>query len=206
MSIPSRSSIKFSVSLIIVKFLRPRKSNFNKPNSSRSDASNCVWYAPINPGCIGEYSLMSSPEIIIPAACVDTCLTKPFIFSAVSIKSLIWGILTKYEYSLLNFFLNVSTELSALVKVLESSSMITESISRIRPTSLTADFPWKVPKVMIETTLSFPYLSITYLITSSRLSSGKSISISGMDILSGFRNLSKYKSFSIGSTSTIPKT
>jgi len=84
-----------------------------------------------------------------------------------------------------------SIELSVSDILLVISSTIVFEIPKTRATSLTADFPWKVPKVMIETTLSKPYLFTTYLIISSRLSSGKSMSISGMVILSGFKNLSK---------------
>jgi len=56
---------------------------------------------------------------------------------------------------------------------------------------------------MLATLLS-QYLFFTYSTTSSLLVSSKSVSISGIDILAGFRNLSKSRSYSKGSRSIIP--
>ena len=53
--------------------------------------------------------------------------------------------------------------------------------------------------------LSWPYLSLTYSITLSLLVLSKSISISGIVILSGFKNLSNIKLYLRGSTLIIPK-
>ena len=78
-------------------------------------------------------------------------------------------------------------------------------IFSILPTSLTDALPPRVPNVIIPATLSSPYFSFTYSMTSPRLVSGKSVSISGIVTLSGFRNLSNNKLYFIGSTSVIPK-
>ena len=60
-----------------------------------------------------------------------------------------------------------------------------------------------VPKVMIWATFSRPYLRVTYSMTSPRRRSQKSMSMSGSEIRSGFRNRSKMRSKSIGSTSVM---
>ena len=62
----------------------------------------------------------------------------------------------------------------------------------------------KVPKVMICATESRPYFLFTYSITSSLLIWQKSISKSGIDMRSGFKNLSNNKLYLIGSKSVIP--
>ena len=61
-----------------------------------------------------------------------------------------------------------------------------------------------IAKVIIWDTLLCPYLSAAYWITSSRRVSEKSVSISGMEILSGFKNLSNNKSYFKGSIFVIP--
>ena len=75
--------------------------------------------------------------------------------------------------------------------------------SRTRPTSLMTAFAFIVPNVMICATFSRPYLRVTYSMTSPRRRSQKSMSMSGSDTRSGFRNRSKIRSKSIGSTSVI---
>ena len=75
--------------------------------------------------------------------------------------------------------------------------------SSARPTSLTAALAFRVPSVIIWLTLSAPYFSITWSITSPRLSIQKSISISGMLTLSLFKNLSNMRLYLIGSISVI---
>ena len=61
-----------------------------------------------------------------------------------------------------------------------------------------------VPKVAICETASDPYLLLTYSITLSLFSIQKSISKSGIDILSGFKNLSKRRPCSKGSRVVMP--
>lgn len=60
------------------------------------------------------------------------------------------------------------------------------------------------PYVPIMATLSAPYFSVTYLITSTRLRSSKSMSTSGMETRSGLRNRSKIRPCGIGSRSVMP--
>ncbi len=76
-------------------------------------------------------------------------------------------------------------------------------MSRARPTSRTTALACIFPNVMIWATLSFPYFSVTYWITSSRLSIQKSTSTSGILIRSGLRNRSKSSPYRMGSMSVI---
>jgi hypothetical protein len=71
-------------------------------------------------------------------------------------------------------------------------------------TSFTAALAAKVPKVQICTTLSSQYFFLQYSITLNLSVSEKSVSISGIDTLAGFRNLSKIKPNLTGSISVIP--
>ena len=72
------------------------------------------------------------------------------------------------------------------------------------PTSLITILAFNFPKVIIWATLSL-YFVVKYSNTRSLFSSQKSISKSGIDILSGFKNLSKIRLNFIGSTSVIDK-
>ena len=76
-------------------------------------------------------------------------------------------------------------------------------ISIARPTSLMAAFAAIVPKVIICATLSRPYFSVTYSINSPRRRMQKSISISGIEMRSGFKNRSNNRLYCSGSTSVI---
>lgn len=67
-----------------------------------------------------------------------------------------------------------------------------------------AAFALMVPNVAMNETLSAPHFSVVYLMTSARRSSGKSMSMSGMDARSGFRNRSKISPCGIGSRSVMP--
>ena len=71
--------------------------------------------------------------------------------------------------------------------------------------SLIACFAFIVANVTICATLSWPYLSIAYWITSPRYLSSKSISISGSDFLPLFKNLSKINPYFKGSIPVIPR-
>ena len=70
------------------------------------------------------------------------------------------------------------------------------------PTSLITILAFSLPKVIICATLSL-YLLFKYSKTRSLFSSQKSISKSGIEILAGFKNLSKIRLYFIGSTSVI---
>ena len=71
-------------------------------------------------------------------------------------------------------------------------------------TDLTAALAFNSPKVMIPATEYFPYFSFKYSIISPLLSIHISESMSGIPILSGFKNLSNGKLYFIGSISVIP--
>ena len=63
-----------------------------------------------------------------------------------------------------------------------------------RATSRTASFGLSCEKVTICATFSRPYLRVTYSMTSPRRAWQKSMSMSGIEIRSGFRNRSKSRS------------
>ena len=63
-----------------------------------------------------------------------------------------------------------------------------------RATSRTASFGFSCENVTICATFSRPYFLVTYSITSARRAWQKSMSMSGIEIRSGFRNLSKRRS------------
>ena len=76
-------SIILIQSLIIVKFLNPRKSIFNKPASSTTLLSNCVTIKSESlEFVIGIRSINGSGVIITPHACVPTFLIDPSNFIA----------------------------------------------------------------------------------------------------------------------------
>ena len=60
------------------------------------------------------------------------------------------------------------------------------------------------PKVTMCATWSAPYFFVTNSSTLPRPASSKSTSISGMEMRSGFRNLSNSRSYLIGSTFVMP--
>jgi len=76
---------------------------------------------------------------------------------------------------------------------------------RTRPTSLMQARDLRVPKVMICPTESRPYLSRTYSMTSSRHSSQKSMSMSGMLMRSGLRKRSNRSPYLSGSILVIAR-
>jgi len=144
--------------------------------------------------------------MITAQACTQSCLTFHSILSALSIISL-------YALLVLYASLNSTESSSAQANFVPGFSGISFTNSFISAkfiqntlhTSFTAALAANVPKVDIFTTLSAPYLSLQYFITLSLSVSAKSVSISGIDILAGFKNLSKRRSYSSGSISVIPE-
>ena len=76
-------------------------------------------------------------------------------------------------------------------------------MSSARPTSFSAAFAAIVPKVMICATFFPPYFCRTYSITSPRRRMQKSMSMSGIEMRSGFKKRSNSRSYCSGSTSVI---
>ena len=72
-----------------------------------------------------------------------------------------------------------------------------------RATSRTASFGFNCEKVTICDTFSRPYLAVTYSMTSPRRAWQKSMSMSGIEMRSGFRNRSKSRSYLSGSISVM---
>jgi hypothetical protein len=115
-------------------------------------------------------------------------------FSFVSYASLNSGESTSAHFSFVHGFSGINF----------ANSFISEKGIHITlHTSLTAALAAKVPNVHICATLSSQYFLLQYSTTLSLSSSAKSVSISGIEILAGFKNLSKSRSYFIGSRSVI---
>ena len=90
--------------------------------------------------------------------------------------------------------------------ILAMASTSRKGISRARPTSRITALVFSFPNVIIWATLSLPpYVSTTYLNTSSLPFMQKSISMSGILLRAGLRKRSKIRPCSIGSRSVIPR-
>ena len=222
-SIPLECLIFLSASLIMDSVLSPKKSIFIRPIFSITLPEYCVT----NTSSLtflsmavesGANFLKSSAPIITPHACIPVCLTVPsrrealsrvsFISNLLLYKSLIKGIsfmqllmLTGSDFPFASTL--SSGNLSGMASVI--SLTISNGMLFTLATSFILDFVAIVPYVMMCATFSFPYFSVTHFNTSFLPSSSKSISISGSEIRSGFKNLSNSKSYFIGSISVIVK-
>jgi hypothetical protein len=92
--------------------------------------------------------------------------------------------------------------LGTILAILSPSAYV---IPIARATSRMTALAPSVPKVMIWETFSAPYFFRTYSMTSSRRSSQKSMSMSGMLIRSGFRNRSNNRPYRNGSILVIAR-
>ena len=191
---------------IMVKFRRPRKSILSKPSFSRSPIGNCATSCFSLENCRGTTLWSGSFEITTPAACTPTLQAVPSIFSAKSTSCLVCGLVS---YSFLRGIPSFKASASCVPGmpgiILASLSLSENGTSITRATAFNAALAARVPKVIIWLTRSLPYFSVTYLITRSRLSMQKSISISGIDTRSGFKNRSNSKLCSSGSISVMPR-
>ncbi len=145
--------------------------------------------------------------ITTPAACVATFLFKPSNFKERSVNFF------TLESSFTSFWSLGSPAIHCdkLCGLDGSKGIIFEILStkpygnpNTLPTSLITILAFNFPKVIIWATLSL-YFLVKYSKTRSLFSSQKSISKSGIEILSGFKNLSKIKLNLIGSTSVIER-
>ncbi|OQA03329.1 MAG: hypothetical protein BWY68_00764 [bacterium ADurb.Bin400] len=80
---------------IIVKFVKPRKSIFNKPKCSIGfiEYSVTTEMSPLAASWRGRYSVNGSLEITTPAAWTDACRTTPSSLDAISMHCLTCGLL-----------------------------------------------------------------------------------------------------------------
>ena len=208
------------MSLIRVSVFKPKKSIFSSPALSTTELSYWVTYKSESLAvAIGTKLVMSSGVIIIPQAWVPTFLRLPS-------KILAWFMVSAWRSSpderdlssntfakssdlksSFNFFSSFS-KISFNFKLGISLAILSASPndkSNTLAVSLIEDLAAILPYVIIWATWLAPYFSITYSITLPLPSSSKSISISGILTLSGFKNLSKSKSYFIGSILVIPK-
>ena len=194
----SKFLIYFSHSSIMLNVVRPKKSNLISPAFSTYFIENWVALVLVFGSLYSGTTLdkLSCP-ITTPAAWVEACLWVPSIFKLTSITLEILSSVFILSWRLFS-------DLIASLKVngfdgLNGISLANESISpygtsKTLPISLTAALEAKVPNVIIWATHSLPYFWFTYSITSSLLVWQKSMSKSGIDILSGFKNRSNNKS------------
>ena len=179
----------------MVRLESPKKSNLIKPNSSRCACSYCVMRPFL--GSLGSRSCSgtkcSSPSLatITPAAWIPVERTDPSNFKA-------WSMIScATRFSLYRSFnsLTASSDLwSVTCGPVGMRRVIRSPIScspMTRATSLIEALAAIVLNVTICATQSSPYLRVTYSITSSRRSSGKSMSISGMSARSVLKKRSK---------------
>ena len=202
--------INFCVLLITVKVFNPKKSNLIKPAFSAEYISNCVEGNNKSADASlykGTTSVNFLSAITTPAAWVATFLFKPSNFKERSVNFFTRG------SSLTNFW-SLGSLLMHSIKLwgLEGSKGIIFEILSTKPygkpntlpTSLITILAFNFPNVIIWATLSL-YFVVKYLKTRSLFSSQKSISKSGIDTRSGFKNLSNIKLNLIGSTSVIDR-
>ncbi len=152
------------------------------------------------------WSVNGSRLIKIPQACTPVWRTEPSSVSANLIVLAISGLSEDFSFFRSGFSLNAFLKVifgASGTSFAKRSASGSGSFSTLA-TSRMASFVAIVPNVQMCATLSWPYLSVTYLSTFSRPSSSKSISTSGNEIRSGFRNRSKSRSYLIGSMLVIP--
>ena len=202
--------INFWVLLITVSVLSPKQSNFISPAFSAEYMSN--WVDGNNKSAVeslykGTTSVSFLSAITTPAAWVATFRFKPSNFNERFTSFFTLG-------SSLSNFWSLGSPAIHSVKFWGrdgSKGIIFEILStkpyarpKTLPTSLMTILAFNLPKVIIWATLSL-YLFVKYSKTRSLFSSQKSISKSGIEILSGFKNLSNIKLNFIGSTSVIER-
>ncbi len=189
-----------------VRLRKPKKSILSSPMRSAHTMSYCV-FTPVSLLARGAYSTSGPGEITTPAAWVPALRAKPSITFAVSSRRRISG---DIAYRLFNSGICSSACAMDMPPGPEGINFATRSTSgsgtaSARPASRTAARAAIVPNVTICATRSAPYFSVTYLMTSSRRSTQKSVSISGIEMRSGFRKRSKSRLYLSGSRSVIFK-
>ena len=191
------------------RFMRPKKSIFSRPSSSTWVDGNWVASGPLAETSSGKNFTRSSGAITTPQACTPWERTVPSSLIAKSSTRLAVGFVSySRRRSGASTMARVSgtwCPISGSGTILASRSASTYGTSSTRATSRTAIFPIILPKVQILQTRSLPYFSVQYSITSSRRVSWISVSISGIEIRSGFRKRSKIRSYFRGSSSVIRK-
>ena len=137
---------------------------------------------------MGMISSKGIEDTTIPAAWVEMCFFSPSNFMDIWYSFFRSGLLCIALTTLLfcKFSFKVSLESIIFKKLSKTGIEISKAFPTLRKTSLL----FKVPNVIMPATLSLPYFCFTYSTTSPLRLSSKSISISGMVTLWGFKNLS----------------
>ena len=160
-SIPLFSFTKFIASWITVRVLKPKKSIFKSPSSSKVVIINCVDICP-SLTYKGTYVSTGSLVITTPQACVEACLGIP---SKALAMSSIFPTSSSCSYKSLNS-LFCSNALSIVIWssfgiILANLSQSAYGISKALPTSRITILADIVPKVIIWETWSLPYFFST---------------------------------------------
>src|SRR5882757_7317910 len=192
----------------MVSVVRPRKSNLTRPIASTSSLSNwltaaSVPWAQYN----GQKSVRRPGAISTPPACIPTLRVRPSsgrASSTISPASSSAATASAKAGSSRNARSSVHGSVGLCGISLDSRSHFEYGKSSTRPTSRTTAFAPSVPNVAICATACAPYLCLTYSITRSLPSWQKSMSKSGIDTRSGFRNRSNSRSYCNGSRSVMP--
>ena len=191
---------------MIVRFLSHKKSIFNSQRSSRGYCESCVTVTSLSfGGCWREQKfVIFSGAMITAQAWTQSCLTDP---SNLIALSMIFLYLSDELYNCLNSTLSSRASL-IFIQGFDGMSLAISFISEkgshsALQISLTAALAAIVQNVHICATWSFQYLFLTYSRTLHLHSSEKSTSISGIETLAGFKNLSKSREYLSGSISVI---
>ena len=138
-------------------------------------------------------------------ACIETLRARPSRARAWFISSRICGVLSEYSFNSLASPNAFSRVMPGLVGTsLASLSTTGSGTSRTLPASRMAALAPSVPMAITFATLSAPYFSTVYSRTFCLPTGVKSISISGMEDRSGFKNRSKSSLYLNGSIRVIP--
>ena len=184
-----------TASWMIVRLRSPRKSNLTRPTASTSSLSYWATTESV-PGArySGQKSVSRPGAISTPPACIPTLRVRSSSGSATSSS---WRTSSSFfsrsaNSGSISRALASDTGLACTIGIsLESWSQKVYGMSSTRPASRITALDAIVPKVAICETAWAPYVSRTYSMTFQRLSWQKSMSKSGIDTRSGFRNRSK---------------
>ena len=183
----------------------PSRSIFRKPASEHESLSHCTICRPaIAHGCTGTSSTSGRDEITMPPGCCEMCRGRP----AISVHSSA-NARQRGERSFVSA--SGSAASSSRTRVAFQPSVIRASRSRSAngspsalPTSRIAPRERYVANDATSAACSRPYFSVTRTISCSRMSRGKSRSMSGTDDSSSLRKRPSERSAATGSTCERP--
>ena len=167
----------------------------SRPIEPMGFISNCVMISSSLSRWSGTSSMSGRSPMTTPAACVPWLRGRPSSTRAYFMMRLAFASFCVISRNSGLIFSAASSVMPGGCSgiILASLSHSKSGISRTRPMSRITVFEPSVPNVMICATLSRPYFCFTYSMTSPRRDWQKSMSKSGGDTRSGFRNRSKMR-------------